>query len=337
MTDSIELQSRDDDTVIWAPEFETLAEPVLRPGYVPPNAPVSKTPTLGGSPKHVNWEGNVGPDNRRFLLDRRFPWAAVGRLRRPGDPDFATGVLVGPRHVLTVSHAVNWVNVSSDPSKPDLRYDAHNHPVLFAAGYRADQGPVTPFGDVPVVKVVTAVPYLPSPFVPPGIVDAATGGSVSTRALDLAVLILAEPIGNAVGWFGFTGWNKDWNGKAMWSHIGYPQLSDQAPPELLYGRPTYQGPDSLPAIVELRTKDFRMPNGSVIKATNMINTFDIEGGHSGGPIFSWFGNEAAPRVAAIMNGRRGKPAPGQAMDIGQSASGGSYLVNMIDYALKTFP
>ncbi len=342
MTDTVEPQSHlDDATILWSPsEIEAQAEVVLRPGYVPPNAPVSNTPTLGGAPKHVNWEGNVGPDNRRFLSDRRFPWAAIGRFRSLTPNEYlghTTGVLVGPRHVLTASHSVPWVNVSPDPAKPDLRYDAHNRPLFFAPGFRADTGPNTPFGDIPVAKVVTAMPYLPSPFVPPGVVDAATGGPVNPRALDLAVLILPEPVGLKVGWFGFTGWNKDWNGKAMWSHVGYPSLDDQEPHEWMFGRPTYQGPDSAPAIVELQTKDFRLPNGVVIKATNMVNTFDVESGHSGGPIFTWFGEEPAPRVAAVMNGRRNKPEPGHPMAPGHNASGGSYLVNMIDYALKTFP
>lgn len=338
MTDTIEATIDRDDTVLWAPpEVEGLAEALLRPGYVPPNAPVSNTPTLGGGPKHVNWEGNVGPDNRRFLADRRFPWAAVGRCRAPSEFDCSTGVLVGPRHVLTVSHSVPWVDVSPDPALPDLRYDAHHKPLFFAAGYQHGQGPVTPFGDIPVVKVVTALPYLTSPWSPPGIVDAHTGKAVNARPLDLAVLILAEPVGQAVGWFGFTGWNKDWNGKTMWSHVGYPKLDDQGPFELHYGRPTWQGPDSGPVIIEPKTTDFQLPNGVVIKASNLVNTFDIEGGHSGGPIFTWFGSEPAPRVAAIMNGRRKKPEPGEALAPGHNAAGGSYLVNMIDYALKTFP
>lgn len=337
MTDSIETRLDDDATILWAPEMDIQAEVVLRPGYVPPNAPVSKTPSLGDGPKHVNWEGNVGPDNRRFLTDRRFPWAAIGRSRVPGDIDHATGVLVGPRHVLTASHAVPWIDISPNPKAPDLRYDAHNKPMFFAPGYQDGQGPVTPFGDIPVAKVVTAMPYLPSPFAPVGVVDANTGGPVNARPLDLAVLILAEPVGKAVGWFGFTGWNKEWNGKAMWSHVGYPKLFDQVPLPLTYGRPTWQGPDSNPVIIEPKTTDFRLPNGAVIKASNMVHTFDLESGHSGGPIFTWFQNEPAPRVAAVVNGRRNKPEPGHFIEPGHNAAGGSYLVNMIDYALKTFP
>lgn len=46
------------------------------------------------------------PDERYTFADSRFPWSLVGKIRTASGS--ASGVVVGPRHVLTVSHAINW-------------------------------------------------------------------------------------------------------------------------------------------------------------------------------------------------------------------------------------
>jgi V8-like Glu-specific endopeptidase len=47
-----------------------------------------------------------GADDRRIYNDTRYPWGCVCRILTNGGR--GSGVLVGPRHVLTASHVVNW-------------------------------------------------------------------------------------------------------------------------------------------------------------------------------------------------------------------------------------
>jgi len=47
-----------------------------------------------------------GADDRRIYNDPRFPWGCVCRIETAGGP--GSGVLVGPRHVLTASHMIDW-------------------------------------------------------------------------------------------------------------------------------------------------------------------------------------------------------------------------------------
>ena len=49
------------------------------------------------------------PDGRRVYNDPTYPWRCVGRITSNGPPR-GSGVLIGPRHVLTASHVINWSN-----------------------------------------------------------------------------------------------------------------------------------------------------------------------------------------------------------------------------------
>ena len=51
------------------------------------------------------------PDNRYIFLDTAFPWCTTGRVDTPGGQ--ASGTMVGPRHLLTCSHTIQWNNDGS--------------------------------------------------------------------------------------------------------------------------------------------------------------------------------------------------------------------------------
>src|SRR3546814_7963669 len=46
------------------------------------------------------------PENRYTFSDTSFPWCTMGRVDTAGG--WASGALVGPRHLLTCSHAMVW-------------------------------------------------------------------------------------------------------------------------------------------------------------------------------------------------------------------------------------
>lgn len=47
------------------------------------------------------------PDQRSVFHDTSFPWSCFGRVDSPNG--FGSGVMVGPRHLPTVSHIVQWL------------------------------------------------------------------------------------------------------------------------------------------------------------------------------------------------------------------------------------
>src|ERR1051325_8969980 len=46
------------------------------------------------------------PDDRFTFSDTAFPWSTCGRVDTAAG--FGSGVMIGPRHLLTASHVVNW-------------------------------------------------------------------------------------------------------------------------------------------------------------------------------------------------------------------------------------
>ena len=88
--------------------------------YLPPWVAVSRRPqlvTFPGQPKRKILHRGIeldplyiwGPDDRRFYNDKRYPWGCVCRVLTPILT--GSGVIVGPRHVLTASHLIDWNRV----------------------------------------------------------------------------------------------------------------------------------------------------------------------------------------------------------------------------------
>ena len=47
-----------------------------------------------------------GTDDRYLFDDQSFPWRTTGKVRTVGK--WGSGTTIGPRHVLTASHVINW-------------------------------------------------------------------------------------------------------------------------------------------------------------------------------------------------------------------------------------
>jgi V8-like Glu-specific endopeptidase len=198
-------------------ERKALALDGLRPGHLdfrptPRSVPKAlQTPPFYRAVASADERGNRAttifpPDNRAVFHDTSFPWSCFGRVDSPGG--FGSGVMVGPRHLLTVSHIVQWL---PDNQAGWIRF----RPSFFDGS--------APFGEAwatwTYYKYKVSGPTI----------DLIEG------MYDYVCVVLNQPIGNLTGWIGSRGYTDSWDGGTYWSHIGYPG-------DLTGGnRPTFQG------------------------------------------------------------------------------------------------
>jgi V8-like Glu-specific endopeptidase len=153
------------------------------------------------------------PDERRVFNDTHYPWCTCGRVDSPNGQ--GSGVMVGPRHLLTAAHMVQWLPGNTTGW---IRF----RPAYFA--------PSAPFGEAYAVLT-----YYKSKVSGPTI-DWYEG------MYDYVVCVLDRYIGNWTGWMGAKGYTDAWDGGSYWSHIGYPG-------DITSGnRPIFQGGISLDGI-----------------------------------------------------------------------------------------
>jgi V8-like Glu-specific endopeptidase len=150
------------------------------------------------------------PDNRYVFHDTHYPWCTCGRVDSPLGQ--GSGVMVGPRHLLTVSHVIQW---NADGTAGWVKFT----PSYFDGS--------KPFGEA-----WATLTYFKNKVSGPTI-DWIEG------MYDYVCIVLDHPIGNLTGWMGAKGYTDGWDGGAYWAHIGYPG-------DLTGGnRPTYQSGISL--------------------------------------------------------------------------------------------
>ena len=171
--------------------------PPFRPQWISSTAKPRRV-SLPGVPKKKLWHHGAeidplfvwGSDDRRSYSDTRYPWRCVYRILMTGGGG-GSGVIVGPRHVLTASHIVDW----------------QNNGVGTVEVHRA--GPSTL-----AITAITRVWYYTK----------VTGDTVGYSEVDedYAVLITASQIGSDVGWLGVRTYDSAWDDEPFWRNIGYP-------------------------------------------------------------------------------------------------------------------
>ena len=141
--------------------------------------------------------GVFGFDDRQVYYPSSYPWGCIGRIftwnNSPGTGGWSwagSGLLIGPRHVLTAGHVCPW--------------GATTWAMKFVAGYW-NGAPVSGPGGLSWVSDYRG-----------------WNTNNTVAAHDLAVLRLYDPIGSATGWVGTKLYDTSWNGGAYWTLAGYP-------------------------------------------------------------------------------------------------------------------
>ncbi|MFF2030166.1 trypsin-like serine peptidase [Arthrobacter sp. NPDC058192] len=128
------------------------------------------------------------PESRTIYNDTSFPWGCVCRIVTARGA-VGSGVLIGPRHVLTASHVVDWSTSDAE------RIEVHRHGGTVAA---------TAFDTHAFAFThITSVSY-------------------GTLDEDYAVLILDQRLGDRFGFMGCKQYNSSWDDDHVWWTIGYP-------------------------------------------------------------------------------------------------------------------
>lgn len=153
--------------------------------------PVPLTPLLPigrGGQKTI-----FGADGRKVYYSTAYPWRCVGRVE--SSLGFGSGVMIGPRHLLTCAHIVDWLpgNVTGWLKFTPMYYNGS-----------------APYGTAWATRT-----YFKHKVAGPTI----DGTEIQ---YDYVCIVLDRTIGNVTGWMGSKAYSDSWDGQAYWTHAGYP-------------------------------------------------------------------------------------------------------------------
>jgi V8-like Glu-specific endopeptidase len=163
--------------------------------------------TIGGRTIEAFYGIYDNPDARQVYYPQGYPWRCTGRIFTytswPAQnwSWSGSGVLIGPRHVLTAGHVAPWGSQSWAMLFVPAYWDGASAYGAGASSYVSDYRGWN------------------------------TGGGT---AHDSCVLRLYEPLGSQLGWMGSRTYDGDWEGGNYWSLTGYPAAIAGA------NRPAYQ-------------------------------------------------------------------------------------------------
>ena len=188
-------------------------------GFVPENLELSLRPALKAERfQRIRLDATRGrkvpttvfpPDNRMVFQDTSYPWCTTGLVET--NRGSGSGTMIGPRHLLTVSHVIDWT------APPGFAADW----VRFTPSYFDGSAP---FGQSYGTNIYWYVQEDGDGFI-----------SGNEGLFDYVVVVLDRRLGEQTGWMGARGYDDDWDSLAAWSHIGYPADLNSGQ------RPTFQG------------------------------------------------------------------------------------------------
>lgn len=147
-----------------------------------------------------------GAEDRRTYNDLSYPWGTICKIVTSAGT--GSGVIVGPRHVLTASHVVDWSRNGAGT------VEVHRN-----------AGSVRAVSSIGRVWFYTRI----------------TGNTIPWTQLDedYAVLVTNDRLGDLFGWMGTRTYNSSWDGEPYWFNFGYPGAIGSA------NRPVWQRDASL--------------------------------------------------------------------------------------------
>ncbi len=247
-------------------------------------------------------------DNRYSYFDPVFPWSAFGRVTSGRFTDgtyiAASGVMVGPRHLLTSSRIVGW--------HPGQLTDW----LVFTPSYCNGLAPFST-AYAQTIYAWRDLDYLEY------------DSRLDLMANDYAVAVLDHRIGEATGWVGSVPYNPAWNGQAAWDFLSYSADFNNGQ------EPVFQNGATI-----LNTST---PPGAEPPAGATLMNYDAWMGkfvefENGGPFVGWFPGEQWPRVVATEAVFEDVyPPTVPATYVHRYACGGNPQVALIQQALAEFP
>lgn len=151
--------------------------------------------------------------------------------------------------------------------------------------------------------------------------DGSNGLTNTETAFDYVVIVLDRNMGDATGYAGYRTYSSSWNGGNFWQHMGYPG-------DLTGGqRPAFIGSEAIQSVESRRTSG---QTGFVLG-----HFMDITPGHSGGPVWGWWGSEPWPRVVGLQSAEAANPARNTSGD--NEYGGGPALSSLIGWARSNYP
>jgi V8-like Glu-specific endopeptidase len=175
----------------------------------------SKIDALAKRDPETRWATTVfAPENRYLFSDTAFPWCTAGRVETSAG-GWASGVMIGPRHLLTCSHAIQWIN----PPNPYVAGWIKFIPSYFDGS--------EPFGAAWGIHIYWQQQ-----------VSGPTIDGTEARN-DYVVVALDRRMGDITGWMGSRTYDDSWDGGTYWSHTGYPGDLNSGT------RPSFEGTISL--------------------------------------------------------------------------------------------
>jgi V8-like Glu-specific endopeptidase len=167
-------------------ELEPLRPAWVDQRFIPQQAPRTRRRRLFHRGREVEPFILFSPDGRRVYNDPTYPWRCVG-LVSSGSTPRGSGVLIGPRHVLTASHVIDWSNLATN-FKAHLFDNSHVGSSFAAGVWRYEK-----ITDVDSENVEE----------------------------DYAVIVLNQELGDQLGYLGAKEYDDDWDGGSYWQSIGY--------------------------------------------------------------------------------------------------------------------
>jgi V8-like Glu-specific endopeptidase len=185
----LERSASDERSAHEALTLESYRPPWLATSYWPKRARIPKPPTVLHHDQRLEPVITYPPDERTIYNDRSYPWGCVCKITTAAGR-VGSGVLIGPRHVLTASHCVDWSTSAAE------KIEVHLTGTIAAA---------TAFDTIAYAFTqITGDP------------------TVTTLDEDYACLVLDQRLGDAFGWLGTKQYDSAWDGDDVWSSMGYP-------------------------------------------------------------------------------------------------------------------